>query len=153
MNRVVLCLVLGCAVLAGAAGGRARSQPAAGTDTRPSWRSVLAGRVKEYGHRNWVVIADAAYPAQTRAGIETVVTSADHFQVVKAVLDELGTAKHVRPNVYTDAELWHVSDRDAPGAVECRKELKQLLGDRRPQSLPHAELIETLDKAGEKFKI
>ena len=26
------------------------------------------------GHRNWVVVADLAYPAQSRAGIETIAT-------------------------------------------------------------------------------
>jgi len=117
------------------------------------WRAVLASRVQEFGHRNWIVIADAAYPAQARAGIETVLTDSDQLQVVRAVLDELGRAKHVRPVVYLDAELSHVGEKDAPGVGEYRQALKALLVGREPRVLPHEAIIDRLDRAGEKFKI
>ena len=28
------------------------------------WTQILAERIPSYGHRNWIVIADSAYPAQ-----------------------------------------------------------------------------------------
>src|SRR5436190_23706099 len=48
-----------------------------------SWQDTLRSRVSEYGHRNWIVIADSAYPIQTSSGIETIVSNADHFQVLQ----------------------------------------------------------------------
>ena len=69
-----------------------------------SWQLTLSRRLPEYGYRNWIVIAGSAYPAQTWAGIETVVTGTDQLQVVKAVLNELSKSKHVQPVVNLDAE-------------------------------------------------
>ena len=47
---------------------------AADTQAPQSWQQIVAERLPLYGHRNWIVIADSAYPAQSRARIETVVS-------------------------------------------------------------------------------
>jgi len=41
---------------------------------RPAWRATLDDRLPLLGHRNWIVVADSAYPWQASAGIETIVT-------------------------------------------------------------------------------
>lgn len=118
-----------------------------------SWKATLATELPALGHRNWIVIADAAYPAQTRAGIQTVVTGVDQVEVVKAVLAAVGKASHVRPTVYMDAELPFVSEAAAPGVTAYREQLKTILGPQAVSALPHEEIIAKLDKAGELFKI
>jgi len=42
-----------------------------------NWRETLKDRLELYGHRNWVVIADSAYPAQSRQAIEVIVLDED----------------------------------------------------------------------------
>ena len=64
----------------------------------PAWESKLSERIPLYGHRNWIVIADSAYPAQAREGIETIVVNADQLRVLKHVLAALDASKHVRPS-------------------------------------------------------
>src|SRR5215471_11843684 len=59
----------------------------------------------QFGHRNWIVIADSAYPAQSRPGIETIYLGGDQLQAVEQVLAAIEASKHVRANVYIDAEL------------------------------------------------
>lgn len=148
MKRAVLLIVLAAACLPTSGTGQS-------TAAQPSleWKELVAERVPAFGHRNWIVIADSAYPAQTGGGIETVATNADHLTVVKAVLDELANARHVRPVVYLDAELPHVPEADAMGVSKYRDKLAKLLGDRKPQALPHEQIIAKLDKAGETFKV
>ena len=90
------------------------------------WQSHLADRLAQYGHRNWIVVADAAYPVQTSPGIETIVV---------------------------DAELPLVEERDARGITSYRAKLKKLLGKRETQSLAHEQIIDKLDKAGDKFRV
>jgi L-fucose mutarotase/ribose pyranase (RbsD/FucU family) len=118
-----------------------------------NWKQVVAERARLYGHRNWIVIADSAYPAQSREGIETIATNANQIDVVRQVLTILGGMKHVRPIVYTDFELKHVSDKDAPGISDYRKELSQVLGDRPVQMIPHEKIIAKLDEAGATFRV
>jgi len=152
VKRFIFAVLIGLAWLS-VAGTCAGQEPKLALVSIPKWRAILARRVQEFGHRNWIVIADAAYPAQSRPGIETVLTKTDQLQVVKAVLDELGRAKHVRPVVYLDAELPHVGEQDAPGVGEYRRALKALLADRESRALPHERIIDRLDRAGEKFKV
>jgi len=117
------------------------------------WQQIFAERLPLYGHRNWIVIADSAYPAQTRAGIETVVTHADQIEVLKTVLVALDHARHVTPTVYTDAELKYVPEKDAPGIDAYRQQLADALGSRKVDVIPHNDVIARLDKAGETFKV
>lgn len=123
------------------------------TGTGDGWQNKLADELPVLGHRNWILIADSAYPAQSRAGIKTIATGADQIEVVKAVLKSVDRAGHVRANVYLDAELKYVSENDAPGIDAYRKELTALLEKRAAKSLPHEELIAKLDEAAKTFNI
>ena len=63
------------------------------TDSRTSpardWKSRLAEIIPLFGHRNWIVVADSAYPAQSKPGIETVVSGFEQIPVVEHVMDAI----------------------------------------------------------------
>src|SRR2546423_4928852 len=92
------------------------------------WRVRLREELPLLGHRNWIAVVDSAYPLQTSAGIETINTDADQLDVVKSVLDELARARHVRPIIFTDAELKAVPETDAAGVTVYREALRHLVG-------------------------
>jgi L-fucose mutarotase/ribose pyranase (RbsD/FucU family) len=117
------------------------------------WKLVLKSLLPLWGHRNWIVVADAAYPAQANPGIETIATDADHLLVLKATLDAVNNSKHVRANIYFDAELKSVSEQDAPGIVGFRKKLMDLIAPRDTHVLPHEQIIAKLDESGKLFRI
>jgi hypothetical protein len=105
------------------------------------------------GHRNWIVIADSAYPWQSSEGIQTLVTGTDQFSVVKEVLSALGRAPHVKPRIYLDAELPSVPEAEAPGVTRYRDELRRTLPQQAFASLPHEQIIAKLDAAGKTFRV
>lgn len=121
--------------------------------SQSSWEGTLRHQLPLLGHRNWIVIADSAYPLQTAPGIETVYADADQLKVVQTVLDALAKTKHVKPIIYTDAELKHVTEKNAPGITAYRTGLAKLLGQRQVQVLPHETIIGKLDEAGKTFKV
>ena len=123
------------------------------TPAPEDWRKAVAERLPLYGHRNWIAVVDSAYPAQSRSGIETIVADADQAEVVGAVLQLLAASRHVRPLVYTDAELASVDEHDAPGVTAYRKQLAAALGDYAATSLLHEQIIHDLDEAGQTFRI
>jgi hypothetical protein len=153
MRRILSGVVLVAAVVAVSAAAPVGRRPPEKLPMPTDWRPVLTHKLPLFGHRNWIVIADSAYPAQSRGGIETLATGADQFTVVHAVLGSLAATKHVKPVVYLDAELPHVSEKDAPGIGAYREQLKKLLGDRPVQSLPHEQIIDKLDTAAAKFNV
>jgi hypothetical protein len=120
---------------------------------RPVWRATLDERLPLLGHRNWIVVADSAYPWQASAGIETIDTGADHIAVVRGVLEAVAGSRHVRPVVHLDAELPLVAEAHAPGITACRDALAAALGGLAAVSLPHEEIIARLDEAGRVFHI
>src|SRR5512141_3058731 len=99
----------------------------AATAFTQDWETKLRHELPLLGHRNWIVIADAAYPWQTAPGIETVSTDANQIEVVRAVLGTLSRTRHVQPIIYTDAELKHVPERYAKGVGAYRDQLAKLL--------------------------
>jgi len=118
----------------------------------PAWRAALDERLPLLGHRNWIVVADSAYPWQASAGIETIDTGADHVTVVRGVLEAIAGSRHVRPVVHLDAELPFVAEAHAPGITACREALTGALGGLAAVSLPHEGIIALLDEAGRTFR-
>lgn len=117
------------------------------------WELELNRLLPLFGHRNWIVIADAAYPAQSNPGIETIATGADHLDVLKTVLDEISGCGHIRVRFYIDEELKFVAGDDAPGVDKFRAELDQLLTACDRRELPHEQIISRLDQAGTLFRV
>jgi hypothetical protein len=120
---------------------------------RHPWRATLGERLPLLGHRNWIVVADSAYPWQASAGIETIDTGQDHLAVVQGVLEAVAASRHVRSVVHLDAELPFVTEAHAPGITACREALADALGAIGPVSLPHEEIIALLDEAGRAFRV
>jgi hypothetical protein len=118
-----------------------------------NWEQVLKDRLKLYGHRNWVVIADSAYPAQSKQGIETIAADDEQVTVVERAFALLRQCKHVRPAIYTDEELRFVPEGDAPGVTLYREQLARLLSGYEASSLPHEEIIAMLDRVGDTFRV
>jgi hypothetical protein len=120
------------------------------------WQARVQEELPLLGHRNWIAIVDSAYPLQTSAGVETVETNSDQLDVVAQVLDALSKVKHVRPVIFTDAELKFVPESDAKGVTAYRDALAKLLGrasQGNVQSLPHEQIISKLDDAGKTFHV
>lgn len=113
-----------------------------------AWREQLEQRLPAYGHRNWICIVDAAYPAQTSPGVETIVTGADQLTVVREVLAALKKAPHVKPVAVIDAELAAVGETDAPGIGLYRTKLERVLTGTVVERTPHEAIIRDLDRAG-----
>jgi D-ribose pyranose/furanose isomerase RbsD len=118
-----------------------------------TWKEKLQRELPLLGHRNWIVVADSAYPLQTSPGIETIYVEADQLEVVKGVLKELARTRHVKPVIYTDAEMKHVAETNAPGISAYRDGLARVLTQQPVQVLPHEQIIAKLDEAGKTFKV
>ncbi len=117
------------------------------------WEAELEARLPLFGHRNWIVVADSAYPAHSGAGIETIVADASYFDVIRMVLKRIARHRHIRGHVYTDRELEFVREKDAPGIAKLRSKLDSLLKNSNRNALPHEAMIAKLDQSAREFRI
>ena len=123
------------------------------TNSTSNWQDKLDAALPEYGHRNWIVIADYAYPSQSAPGIETIATGQTQTEVLSYVLDKIENAPHVKPLVMFDKELESVSEEDAPGVEVYRAELKKVVQGKSVSVMPHEDIIKRLDDGARMFNI
>jgi len=145
--RGICCLLL----LAACEPGEKEEKPAA--DRTMTWEQKLAQELPALGHRNWIVVADAAFPLQISPGIEVVVSGEDHFTVLEKVLRAIDGSRHIRPRIYLDKELTYVTEDLAPGIDACRQKLGEKLKGREVSPILHEELIARLDQVARTFRI
>jgi D-ribose pyranose/furanose isomerase RbsD len=117
------------------------------------WERQLSSCLPLYGHRNWIVVTDAAYPAQSNPGIQTIAANADQVEVLQKVLAAVAGCSHIKPSVYVDQELDYVAEQDAPGVTQYREQLSSLLRDSNLSQLPHEDIIAKLDQAAKMFQV
>jgi hypothetical protein len=118
-----------------------------------TWEQKLAQELPALGHRNWIVVADSAFPLQISPGIEVVVSGEDHFAVLEKVFKAVDASKHLRPRIYLDKELNFVTEDLAPGIEACREKLKEMLKGRETAPVLHANLIARLNGVGRTFRV
>ncbi len=124
---------------------------AQGQETR--WQKVLEDRLNLFGGRNWIVIADAAYPAQSSEGVEIITADAPQIEVVKTVLAALTQSKVLGANVITTGELKYVAEQDAPGITSFREGLSQLLTGREASVLAQDRALAKVDEASRSVRV
>jgi hypothetical protein len=144
--RILFPLVFALPLFAGTA--FAPDAPAAA-----DWKEILANRLPLLGHRNWIVIADSAYPEQSDPGIQTVYSDADQTQVVEYTLRLLAHAPHVAPTVFLDQELDFLPESDAPGITNYRETLHSIIGDRQLMKQPHEQIMAELGQVSKQFSV
>lgn len=117
------------------------------------WKSEVKERLEVYGHRNWVVIADAAYPLQSNPAIETKVIHTDQLEAVKYVADLIEQAEHIDANIFIDKEMSFVPENKAKGIESYRENLNKVLKGKLVKPMLHEEIINTLDESANLFNV
>ena len=116
------------------------------------WRAELRRQLPLLGHRNWIVVADSAFPAQVGT-VDVVATETDHLTAVREVMDAIDAAPHVRPLVWLDVELNALTESLAPGVEQTRAGLTEALKDVPTTSVLHADLLERLSLISTTYRI
>ena len=117
------------------------------------WKSEVAETLKLFGHRNWIVVADGAYPQQSNPAIKTITVAASQLEVVKFVNQHIEKAGHVDANIFVDKELEFVPEKDAKGIDTYRTKLNELLEGKEVKNRLHETIIRDLDAAAKLFNV
>ena len=82
------------------------------------WRDAVAMQSAQLGYRNWIVIAEASFPAHSRTGVRQITANEEIPAVVDEVLRTLEKTEHVTPRIYVAREARAVENDYAPGIDE-----------------------------------
>lgn len=117
------------------------------------WKTEVANTVQRFGHRNWIVVADGAYPEQSNPAIKTIAVDANQLEVVAYINELVAKASHVDANIFVDKEMAFVAVEDAPGIEQYRTELTRLLKGKNVKTQLHETIISELDTSAKLFNI
>lgn len=117
------------------------------------WKSEVERTLKLFGHRNWIVIADGAYPQQSNQAIKTITTDADHIEAVEFVFQLIEKVKHVDANIIVDKELAFIPEKDAKGIETYRTRLSKVLEGKPVKTMLHEDIIRELDATAKLFNV
>ena len=122
-------------------------------ENKIGWEKDLEAKLKLYGHRNWIVIADGAYPQQSNPAIETITIDASQLEAVEYVSNLVEKATHVNANIFVDKELGFVAEENAKGITLYRNNLKNVLEGKPVKTMLHEDIIRELDASAKLFNV
>lgn len=118
-----------------------------------AWRAAVDRQAAQLGYRNWIVIAEASFPAHNRPGIRQVTAPVEVPEAVDYVLQVLERTENVRPQVYLTRELRSVENDFAPGIDEMRDRLRASLHGHEATELDQESLLTLIEDANRRFDV
>jgi len=118
-----------------------------------NWKTEVEKTLKLFGHRNWIVIADAAYPEQSNPAIKTITIDDSQIDAIDFVSELVEKTSHVDANIFVDKEMTYVQEKDAEGISSYRTELDKILKGKPVKSLLHEDIIRELDESAKLFNV
>jgi D-ribose pyranose/furanose isomerase RbsD len=117
------------------------------------WRGELAMQASQLGYRNWIVIAEASFPAHSRPGVRQINANEEIPAVLDEVLRTLEQTEHVTPRVYVAREMRAVENDYAPGIDEFRKQLRTAMHAHEATELEQQSLVTLVEDATKSFEV
>ena len=120
--------------------------------TQQDWKQQLNKEIPLLGHRNWILVVDKAFPLQNAEGVITLDTGDELLDVLQYTLNQVGSASHIKPIIYTDQELGFITRELVPEIDDYRKSLSGIIGSSDIQVLLHDSVFVKIDEASKLFK-
>lgn len=117
------------------------------------WKGAVDKQVGQLGYRNWIVIAEASFPAYNRIGLRQVNADVEIPEALDYVLHVMERTENTRPNVYLARELRSVENDFAPGVDQLRENITASLHGHQSLQIDHQSLQILLEDANRSFDV
>ena len=117
------------------------------------WKNAVANQAAQLGYRNWIVVAEASFPAQNRRGIHQITADVEIPEALDYVLATLEQTQRVRPQMYLTREVRSVENDFAPGIEMHRKQMIAALHGHEATELDQQSLMTLLEDANRSFDV
>ena len=151
--KKLLSVFIGMVLISSCSTPEHKEQLSENRNHQANWKSELEQTIKVFGHRNWIVVADAAYTQQSNPAIKTMTIDATHLEAVDFVSQLIENSSHVDANILVDKEMAFVSEENAKGIEAYRTELEQILEGKNVKTMLHEDIIRELDASAKLFHV
>lgn len=124
-----------------------------GVQPKDPWQSAIVHQAGQLGYRNWIIIAEASFPAHNRPGARQVAAPVEIPEALDYVLQTLEDTENVRPQIYQTRELRSVENDFAPGIDEFRDRITKALHGHETTELDQQSLLTLLEDVSRSFDV
>jgi D-ribose pyranose/furanose isomerase RbsD len=117
------------------------------------WQTALQSKLSVFGHRNWILIVDKAFPMQNGSGITYINSNEKLLPVLTYTLGEIKNAEHVKPIIFQDKELSFITEAQSKGVKQLAASIQKALGENNVQTIPHDSIFLKIDEAAKLFNV
>lgn len=121
--------------------------------TSEEWKFAVDRQTEQLGYRNWIVVAEASFPAHNRAGVTQVAAPVEVPEALDYVLRALERTENLSPRIYLTRELRSVENDFAPGIDETRQKIHAALHGHEATELDQQSLLTLLEDANRSFDV
>jgi D-ribose pyranose/furanose isomerase RbsD len=117
------------------------------------WKIALQSKLSAFGHRNWILIVDKAFPMQNGSGITYINSNEKLLPVISYTLGEINKSSHVKPVIYQDKELSFITEAQSKGVGELTESFKKVFGENQVHQITHDSIFLKIDEAAKLFNV
>jgi D-ribose pyranose/furanose isomerase RbsD len=117
------------------------------------WQNELQSKLSTFGHRNWILIVDKAFPMQNGSGITYINSNENLLPVLSYTLEEIRNSSHVKPIIYQDKELSFITEEQSTGVKQLAQSIQKVLGENKVQQINHDSIFFKIDEAAKLFNV
>jgi D-ribose pyranose/furanose isomerase RbsD len=117
------------------------------------WQAALQSKLSAFGHRNWILIVDKAFPMQNGSGITYINSNEKLLPVLTYTLGEIKNTEHVKPIIYQDEELSFITEEQSKGVKQLAQSIQQVLVENKVQKITHDSIFLKIDEAAKLFNV
>ncbi len=117
------------------------------------WMAAVDRQVNQLGYRNWIVIAEASFPAFSRPGVRQVTAPVEIPEALDHVIHVMERTEYTRPNFYLASELRSVENDYAPGINHFRERVRASLHGHETIRIDHESLMILLEDTHRNFDV
>ncbi len=118
-----------------------------------AWQGAVDRQAAQLGYRNWIVIAEASFPAHNQPGIRQINAPVEVPEALDYVLQTMERTENVRPQVYLTRELRSVENDFAPGIDIMRNRIHGALHGHEATELDQQSLLTLMEDANRNFDV
>jgi len=119
----------------------------------PLWANAVDAEIKALGSYNWIIIADASFPALSTKGSHILVTPTNISGALDYTIQSIESLSHVRPRIYATRESLELSEANAPGIKSHTKAIQKAIAGRETINLSERTIKRLVLEAGKKYRI
>jgi D-ribose pyranose/furanose isomerase RbsD len=117
------------------------------------WQKALQSKLAAFGHRNWILIVDEAFPMQNGSGITYINSNEKLIPVLSYTLAEINNSSHVKPIIYHDKELSFIAEAQSRGVGKFSDSVNKVFGNNKVHQITHDSIFLKIDEAAKLFNV